>query len=187
MRVNCDCVVLISDHRIAQRQRVEQHRKAIEAAKAAGVSLIAYASILNADTSAMALATGHRATEQILREIQREYPHLPVVLNESGEPMALVGIRRAIATRHGTRRPAGVRMEVRVTHRLALAAAAEHRPSNLCARSLGRSGPAQCPKISMNSFVMKKSAARTITDPRTTAWVVDRPTPSVPPVVVRPL
>ncbi|MFD7815516.1 helix-turn-helix domain-containing protein [Streptomyces sp. NPDC059785] len=34
--------------------------------------------------------------EEILHEIRREYPHLPVVLDDSGEPMALVGIRRAI-------------------------------------------------------------------------------------------
>ena len=103
------------------------------------------------------------------------------------DPGADHGRDGPVATRHGSRRPAWIRMEVRMTHRLALAAAAEHRPPNLCAGSLARSGPAQWPKISMNSFVMKKSAARTITDPRTTAWVVDRPTPSVPPVVVRPL
>ncbi|MCX2922868.1 PucR family transcriptional regulator [Streptomyces sp. NEAU-W12] len=34
--------------------------------------------------------------EEIMSEIQREYPELPVVLDDSGEPMALVGIRRAI-------------------------------------------------------------------------------------------
>ncbi|MGP3979788.1 PucR family transcriptional regulator [Streptomyces sp. KR80] len=34
--------------------------------------------------------------EDILREILREYPGLPLVLDESGEPMALVGIRRAL-------------------------------------------------------------------------------------------
>ncbi|MFM9369712.1 helix-turn-helix domain-containing protein [Streptomyces sp. Da 82-17] len=37
-----------------------------------------------------------RLADDILREIRREYPHLPVVLNEAGEPMALVGIRRAL-------------------------------------------------------------------------------------------
>ncbi|MET8679400.1 helix-turn-helix domain-containing protein [Streptomyces sp. NPDC004647] len=34
--------------------------------------------------------------QDILREIRREYPGLPLVLDESGEPMALVGIRRAL-------------------------------------------------------------------------------------------
>ncbi|MFI8187662.1 helix-turn-helix domain-containing protein [Streptomyces sp. NPDC085946] len=43
-----------------------------------------------------ALAEAPGLAEEILREIQREYPHLPVVLDDSGEPMALVGIRRAI-------------------------------------------------------------------------------------------
>ncbi|NBM20890.1 CdaR family transcriptional regulator [Streptomyces sp. GC420] len=34
--------------------------------------------------------------QDILREIRREYPGLPLVLDDSGEPMALVGIRRAL-------------------------------------------------------------------------------------------
>ncbi|MEC4016157.1 helix-turn-helix domain-containing protein [Streptomyces sp. H27-D2] len=34
--------------------------------------------------------------QEILREIRREHPHLPLVLDESGEPRALVGIRRAL-------------------------------------------------------------------------------------------
>ena len=46
--------------------------------------------------AAIALAEAPELAEEILREIRREYPHLPVVLDESGEPMALVGIRRAI-------------------------------------------------------------------------------------------
>lgn len=44
----------------------------------------------------IAMAEAPALAEEILREIRREYPHLPVVLDESGEPMALVGIRRAI-------------------------------------------------------------------------------------------
>ncbi|MFF2506969.1 PucR family transcriptional regulator [Streptomyces sp. NPDC058067] len=42
------------------------------------------------------MAEAPALAEDILREIRREYPHLPLVLDESGEPMALVGIRRAI-------------------------------------------------------------------------------------------
>ncbi|MFI1719729.1 PucR family transcriptional regulator [Streptomyces sp. NPDC020489] len=44
----------------------------------------------------IAMAEAPELAEEILREIRREYPHLPLVLDESGEPMALVGIRRAI-------------------------------------------------------------------------------------------
>ncbi|MDI3390090.1 helix-turn-helix domain-containing protein [Streptomyces sp. B-S-A8] len=46
--------------------------------------------------AALALDEVPRLADDILREIRREYPHLPVVLNDSGEPMALVGIRRAL-------------------------------------------------------------------------------------------
>lgn len=46
--------------------------------------------------AAIAMSEAPALAEEILREIRREYPHLPVVLDESGEPMALVGIRRAI-------------------------------------------------------------------------------------------
>lgn len=44
----------------------------------------------------IAMAEAPVLAEEILREIRREYPHLPLVLDDSGEPMALVGIRRAI-------------------------------------------------------------------------------------------
>ncbi|GHF49001.1 NAD(P)H dehydrogenase (quinone) [Deinococcus metalli] len=50
------------------QNRVEQHRNVIGAAKDAGVKLIAYTSILNADTTAMLLAADHQATEAALRE-----------------------------------------------------------------------------------------------------------------------
>ncbi|EGX57444.1 regulatory protein [Streptomyces zinciresistens K42] len=44
----------------------------------------------------LVMADAPGLAEEILREIQREYPHLPLFPDESGEPMALVGIRRAI-------------------------------------------------------------------------------------------
>ncbi|THF85772.1 SDR family oxidoreductase [Deinococcus sp. KSM4-11] len=47
--------------------RPGQHRNVIEAAKTAGVQLIAYTSILNADTTTMLLAADHQATETALR------------------------------------------------------------------------------------------------------------------------
>lgn len=47
--------------------RVRQHRDAIEAAGRAGVGLLAYTSIVNADTSRLRLAEDHQATEAALR------------------------------------------------------------------------------------------------------------------------
>lgn len=49
-------------------QRVPQHLNVIEAAKDAGIELLAYTSIAKADTSTMALAADHQATEQALRD-----------------------------------------------------------------------------------------------------------------------
>ena len=57
-------LLLISGNEIDQRPR--QHANAIAAAKAAGVSLIAYTSIPHADTSSMLLAVEHLATEREL-------------------------------------------------------------------------------------------------------------------------
>lgn len=60
-----DKVLLISSSEVGQR--VRQHRNVIDAAKAASVKLLAYTSILRADTSPMALATEHRETETLIR------------------------------------------------------------------------------------------------------------------------
>lgn len=46
--------------------------------------------------AALALDEVPALAHDILREIRAEYPGLPVVLDESGEPMALIGIRRAL-------------------------------------------------------------------------------------------
>jgi NAD(P)H dehydrogenase (quinone) len=58
-------LLLISSSEIGKR--VAQHRNVIEAAKAAGVKLIAYTSLLHADTSPMELAKEHRETEALIR------------------------------------------------------------------------------------------------------------------------
>lgn len=58
-------VLLISSSEIGRR--AAQHANAIAAAKAAGVKLLAYTSILRADTSPMALAVEHRETETLIR------------------------------------------------------------------------------------------------------------------------
>ena len=49
-------------------ERVANHRRAIDAAAAAGVSLVAYTSMLHADTATSVLGVTHYATEQDLRD-----------------------------------------------------------------------------------------------------------------------
>lgn len=58
-------LLLISSSEVGQR--AAQHRAVIEAAKKAGVNLIVYTSILHADTSSLALAAEHKATEEAIR------------------------------------------------------------------------------------------------------------------------
>ncbi|MYM33247.1 NmrA family NAD(P)-binding protein [Duganella sp. FT94W] len=58
-------VLLISSNDLGNR--VPQHRNVIDAAARAGVSLLAYTSVLHADTSALGLAAEHRATEDAVR------------------------------------------------------------------------------------------------------------------------
>jgi NAD(P)H dehydrogenase (quinone) len=60
-----DKLLLISSSEVGQR--AAQHRAVIDAAKAAGVKLIAYTSILRADTSALGLAAEHKETEAALQ------------------------------------------------------------------------------------------------------------------------
>jgi len=60
-----DKVLLISSSEVGSR--VAQHQAVIDAAKRAGVKLLAYTSILKADTSPLALASEHLATEQAIK------------------------------------------------------------------------------------------------------------------------
>ena len=62
-----DRLLLISAS-IPVEERVANHRRAIDAALAAGVSLVAYTSTLQADTAATIIGATHRATEEYLRE-----------------------------------------------------------------------------------------------------------------------
>ncbi len=86
-------VLLISSSDVGRR--VPQHRAVIEAAKRAGVSLLAYTSLLHADTSPLTvLGEEHRATEALLQD-----SGLPAVLLRNGwynENYAM-GIPAAIA------------------------------------------------------------------------------------------
>jgi NAD(P)H dehydrogenase (quinone) len=59
-------VLLISGNEVGQRPR--QHGNVIEAAKKAGVSYLAYTSILKGDQSRLALAPEHVATEKLLAD-----------------------------------------------------------------------------------------------------------------------
>ena len=70
-------LLLISSSEVGQR--VAQHRQVIEAAKQAGVKLIAYTSLLHATDSPLALAAEHIVTEQLLAE-----SGIPFVLLRNG-------------------------------------------------------------------------------------------------------
>ncbi|MFA6180225.1 MAG: NAD(P)H-binding protein, partial [Candidatus Methylopumilus sp.] len=58
-------LLLISSSEVGQR--VPQHRNVIDAAKRAGVALVAYTSVLRAETSPLRLAAEHKETEALLK------------------------------------------------------------------------------------------------------------------------
>lgn len=62
-----DKLLLISGNAVGERER--QHRAVIEAARDAGVGLIAYTSVLRAAETTLAIAAEHKATEAVLREV----------------------------------------------------------------------------------------------------------------------
>lgn len=70
-------LLLISSSEVGKR--TPQHQAVIEAAQAAGVQLLAYTSILHADTSPLPLAAEHLATEQLIRA-----SGLPAVILRNG-------------------------------------------------------------------------------------------------------
>ncbi|HDM8437440.1 TPA: SDR family oxidoreductase [Yersinia enterocolitica] len=72
-----DKLLLISSSEVGQR--IAQHTAVINAAQHAGVKLLAYTSLLHADTSTLGLGEEHRVTESLLRE-----SGLPVVLLRNG-------------------------------------------------------------------------------------------------------
>jgi NAD(P)H dehydrogenase (quinone) len=71
--VGVDKAILVSSSEVGQR--ATQHANVIDAAAHAGVSLLAYTSIANADTSTLLLANDHKETEKYLKA-----SGLPVVL-----------------------------------------------------------------------------------------------------------
>lgn len=72
-----DRALLVSSSAVGSR--VEQHAHVIDAAARAGVRLLAYTSIANADTGGLALAAEHIETERLLRE-----SGVPTVLLRNG-------------------------------------------------------------------------------------------------------
>ncbi|MGK4582605.1 SDR family oxidoreductase [Kitasatospora sp. HPMI-4] len=61
-----DRVLLISGSEVGSR--VPQHRAVVDAAKAAGVALLAYTGLLGGDEATFTLADEHKATEAMIRE-----------------------------------------------------------------------------------------------------------------------
>jgi NAD(P)H dehydrogenase (quinone) len=72
-----DKVLLISSSEIGQRAK--QHQTVIDAAKRAGVKLLAYTSVLHADISVLGLAGEHRETEAAIKA-----SGLPAVILRNG-------------------------------------------------------------------------------------------------------
>jgi len=64
--VGVDRALLVSSNAVGAR--LEQHGNVIAAAAEAGVELLAYTSVLQADTTSILLAADHLATEQLLAE-----------------------------------------------------------------------------------------------------------------------
>ncbi|WP_219116138.1 SDR family oxidoreductase [Janthinobacterium sp. UMAB-56] len=67
-------ILLISSSEVGQR--AQQHQNVIDAAKRAGVSLLAYTSVLRADTSPLGLAAEHVTTEAAIRASGLPYTFL---------------------------------------------------------------------------------------------------------------
>ena len=87
-------LLLISSNEVGQR--AAQHQAVIDAAKRAGVTLLAYTSMLHADRNKMALAGEHQATEAALRA-----SGLPFVLLRNGWYLENYTENLAPALQHG--------------------------------------------------------------------------------------
>ena len=72
-----DRLLLVSTTTVGER--LDNHRRAIAAARAAGVGQVVYTSALNAGTARMRLAEEHRGTEEVLRD-----SGLPAVVLRNG-------------------------------------------------------------------------------------------------------
>jgi len=89
-----DRALLVSSNAIGER--VADHRNVIDAAADAGVNLLAYTSIANADATTLLLAADHQATEKILAA-----SGLPVVILRNGWYMENWAGQITVALEHG--------------------------------------------------------------------------------------
>lgn len=89
-----DKLLLVSSSEVGQR--VRHHRNVIDAAVEEDLGLLAYTSILKADTSRMQLASEHRATEDLIRE-----SGLPFVILRNGWYLENYTENLAPALEHG--------------------------------------------------------------------------------------
>lgn len=92
--VGVDRALLVSSSAVGER--VAQHANVIEAAKEAGVELLGYTSITQADTSQMLLAEEHRLTEELLAA-----SGLPIVLLRNSWYLENYTAQAATALEHG--------------------------------------------------------------------------------------
>lgn len=87
-------LLLVSGSEIGKR--VEQHRAVIEAAKQAGIQLIAYTSVLRAHSNTLPIAGEHKATEDLLQA-----SGIPFVLLRNGWYIENFTDRLAMPLSHG--------------------------------------------------------------------------------------
>lgn len=73
-----DRVLFVSTN-VGGQQRMSQHRAVIDAARAAGVGLLAYTSVLNAPSATFSIGRDHWATEQLITQAG-----LPAVMLRNG-------------------------------------------------------------------------------------------------------
>ena len=92
--VGVDRALLVSSSAVGER--VAQHANVIEAAKEAGVELLGYTSVTQADTSQMLLAEEHRLTEELLAA-----SGLPIVLLRNSWYLENYTAQAATALEHG--------------------------------------------------------------------------------------
>ncbi|MFI9006140.1 NAD(P)H-binding protein [Actinosynnema sp. NPDC053489] len=91
-----DRLLLISSPELDPVRRVAQHLNAVDAARDAGVGVLAYTSFLDADTRADGVTAAHHATERALRE--SGLPHVLLRHPFYSEAFLHPGLRDAVAT-----------------------------------------------------------------------------------------
>ncbi|MBS2532781.1 SDR family oxidoreductase [Catenulispora sp. NF23] len=89
--------LLLISASIPVEDRLANHRRAIDAAQAAGVSLVAYTSMTRADTTATIIGATHRGTEEYLRERA-----VPSVLLRNGWYLENYTSQLPVVLQHGT-------------------------------------------------------------------------------------